>query len=421
MKADRFGNRIDESVGYARGKILASSADEIRRLRNAQSIAADVVSERGPQGIGIFTGNPRHFPLTPSDLESYCEEWVGPGLFADELSQVAIGHLGGNSDHATAVFNRTSAAIISAVLALSDGRPVVSYIPAGDRSHASVVRGCTLAGVALKEVEAIDALENALFQEKPALVVVTTVTSSLARLEDGDSRTAIEMAQHSGAIVFLDEAYGARLRPVLHGGEKSLHLGADLAVTNADKAGLSGPRAGVLVGRQDAVVSVQAKASELGQEARAPIAAGALRSLQRFDPEHLRQEARDGAIIADALEERFGHAIVRRSDLGPAIGEEDVLSDMLGRRDVAKTGIVPAEASAAVGMLLLRDLGVLTVSTHGAPGGRVSLRLKPTHGALDAIGGVAALASGLDRAFEQVSEKLDDPAWFSVLLFGGDA
>ncbi len=418
MTVDRFGNAIDPSVGYARGGLLASSADEIRRLRRAQAVVADAVAARGIGSIGVFTGNPRQCPLTLPDIDSHCEEWIGPGLFADELAGAAIEHLGGDGSEAVAVFNRTSAAIIAAILSLSGGRPVVSFIPAGDRSHASVVRGCGLAGVGLLEVGDDEAPEGVLARERPALVIVTTVTSSLARLPDDKSRRAIQAVRRAGATTLLDEAYGARLRPVLHGGDKSLRLGAELAVTNADKAGLSGPRAGILVGKPDAVVAVQAKASELGQEARAPIAVGAMRSLQKFDPEHLCAEARDGATIAEGLEQRFGADIVKRSDLGPSIGEEDILALVLDRCGQQRATIVPAEASAALGMLLLKDLGVLTVNTHGAPGGRVSLRLKPTHGALTAVGGVDALVNGVDRALDRLAENMHSAAWLAELIFG---
>ncbi|MEL7345810.1 MAG: hypothetical protein AAFN59_13315, partial [Pseudomonadota bacterium] len=89
MTHDRFGNPLDPSVGYARGPILSSSAAEIRRLRHAQSIAAQVVAERGIEAIAIFTGNPRYFPVKPNDLSELCEEWVGPGLFADEMTEAA--------------------------------------------------------------------------------------------------------------------------------------------------------------------------------------------------------------------------------------------------------------------------------------------------------------------------------------------
>ncbi|MGI9419498.1 MAG: aminotransferase class I/II-fold pyridoxal phosphate-dependent enzyme [Geminicoccaceae bacterium] len=418
MISDRFGNTLDPSVGYARGRHLASSADEIRRLRYAQAVAADVIAKRGTAAIGIFTGNPRYFPLKPEDLETYCEEWVGPGLFARELADAAIDHLGGGDT--AVVTNRTSAGIVAAILALSAEKPVVSVVPDGDRSHTSVVRGCKLAGARLIEIGAKEDLAPILARDAPALVVVTTVTSTLARMSDDAARTAVRAAKAAGAVVFLDEAYGARLRPVLHGGVKSLELGADLAITNADKAGLSGPRAGIITGAATPVFATLAKASELGQEARAPIAAGAMRSLQQFDPEDLLAEARDGQAIADVLAARWGDDIVRRSDLGPMIDEQDVMSVLLDRAGRSEAPVVPAEATAAIGMILLRDNGVLTVNTHGAPGGRVSIRLKPTTGALESAGGAAALIDALERALEMVAARLDDDDWLSATLFGTD-
>lgn len=422
MTLDRFGNPIDPSVGYARGNLIKSSADEIRRLRQAQRLAGGRVAEMGPDSIGIFTGNPRYFPLRADDLATLCEEWVGPGLFADELKAAAVDHMGGDGSESVAVVNRTSAGIVATILALSENHPVVSLVPLGDRSHASVVRGCKLAGVGLVEVETHETAAAAISEHRPSLVVVTTVTSTLARLADDVSLAVIAEARAAGAIALLDEAYGARLRPVLHGGLASLSLGGDLAITNADKAGLSGPRAGVMVGRPEAVIPVLAKASELGMEARAPVAAGAMRSLQAFDPEILREEARDGGWIADALEARFGPDVVTRSDLGPMIDEQDVLTILLDRAGKSTTSIVPSEATAAVGMLMLRDQGILTVNTHGQPGGRVSIRLKPTAGSVARVGGVDALLRAYNAALDGVCENLGNDGWFARLLFGeGDA
>ena len=412
MTTDRFGNEIDASVGFARGRYLADSASEIRRMRHAQAVAA----RHDPARIAIFTGNPRYFPLKPEDLDHWCEEWVGPGHFADRLREAAISHFGGGET--AAVVNRTSAGIVAAVLALSKGRSVVSLVPPGDRSHASLVRGAALAQVPLIEVSALDRLHAELAKHEPALVVVTTVTSSLARVGDEVSRDAISAGKAAGATVFLDEAYGARLRPVLHGGARSLSLGADFAITNADKAGLSGPRAGVLCGAGAPVIATLAKASELGQEARAPIAAGAIRSLEAFDPEDLRNEARDGQAIADALERRWGADVVHRSDLGPMLAEDDVLSRVLALAGRSRATLVPAEATALVGLLMLERQGVLTVNTHGAPGGRVSLRLKPVAGALDRVGGAEVLAEALDDAVSTVADRLDDDSWIAATMFG---
>ncbi len=417
---DAFGNVLDPTVGYARGAILSSSAAEIRRLRNAQRVAADVVTERGADAIGVFTGNSRDFPLTPDDLDR-CEEWVGPGLYADRLREVAIDHLGGRADDAVAVVNRTSGGVVAAMLALSCGRAVVSIVPTGDRSHASVIRGCRLAGVPLVEVDDPEHLGAALASAAPALVVVTTVTSTLARLDDAITRSAIAAAKDAGATVFMDEAYGARFRPVLHDGAKSLTLGADAAITNTDKAGLSGPRGGVVAGREATVVAILAQASELGMEARAPIALGALRSLEAFNPQVLLQEVDDGAAVADALEQRLGtDAAIVRTELGPSLSEDTVMSLAQARAGGRTLLLVPSEVTAAVGMLLLRDHRVLTVNTHGQPGGRVSIRLKPTAGAVERVGGADTLAAALDTAVSTVAEHGSDTGWVASLLFGGE-
>jgi len=290
-------------------------------------------------------------------------------------------------------------------------------VPTGDRSHASVIRGCALAGVELVEVDDVAHVAGAIAAADPALVVVTTVTSTLARLDDAATRTAVDAAHARGATVFMDEAYGARLRHVLHGGEKSLALGADLAITNTDKAGLSGPRGGVLVGREGPVVTVLARASELGIEARAPIALGALRSLESFDPAVLLQEVEDGRAVADALVAQLGERGIFRSELGPSLSEDTVMQLVLDRAD-GTIPLVPCEVTAAIGMLLLRDHGVLTVNTHGQPGGRVSIRLKPTAGAVERVGGAGALAVALDAAISTVAQHGRDHGWVAALLFG---
>lgn len=83
-----------------------------------------------------------------------------------------------------------------------------------------------------------------------------------------------------------------------------------------------------------------------------------------------------------------------------------------------KSDRVPAEVTAAVGMLMLRDKGIVTVNTHGQPGGRVSIRLKPTTGAVARAGGAAAVAGCLVSALDEVAGHLDDIDWFAKILFG---
>lgn len=417
---DSFGNPLDPIVGFARGRIIQSSVDEARRLRQGQKVAADRVRKLGPESIGVFTGNQREFPLKVEDLNTHCEEWVGPGLFAEELRESAIAHMGGLPTDGVAAVNRTSAGIIATIAALADGKGVVSVVPPGGRSHASVIRGCGIARVDLHEVQGDKDWAAAIEQNKPALVVISTVTSSLEFLDDAVAMDVAGVAKASGAKVLLDEAYGARMRPVLRSGVLSLKLGGDLAITNCDKAGLSGPRSGLLVGRPELVTRVSAKASEFGMEARAPIAASALRSIQRFSPQDLIDEAHAGQKLAHALRERLGSELVAVSDLGPMIEEDLALKEVFRRAGLATTnaGVTPAEVTSALGVVLLRDYGILTVNTHGQPGARVSVRLKPTHGAIERVGGMARVIDAMDASFTEVARCVGRPEDLAKLILG---
>ncbi len=417
---DSFGNPLDPIVGFARGRIIQSSVDEARRLRQGQKVAADRVRKLGPESIGVFTGNQREFPLKVEDLNTHCEEWVGPGLFAEELRESAIAHMGGLPTDGVAAVNRTSAGIIATIAALADGKGVVSVVPPGGRSHASVIRGCGIARVDLHEVQGDKDWAAAIEQNKPALVVISTVTSSLEFLDDAVAMDVAGVAKASGAKVLLDEAYGARMRPVLRSGVLSLKLGGDLAITNCDKAGLSGPRSGLLVGRPELLTRVSAKASEFGMEARAPIAASALRSIQRFSPQDLIDEAHAGQKLAHALRERLGSELVAVSDLGPMIEEDLALKEVFRRAGLATTnaGVTPAEVTSALGVVLLRDYGILTVNTHGQPGARVSVRLKPTHGAIERVGGMARVIDAMDASFTEVARCVGRPEDLAKLILG---
>src|SRR5690606_6642121 len=136
--------------------------------------------------------------------------------------------------------------------------------------------------------------------------------------------------------------------------------------------------------RAHLIPKVAAQAAEFGMEARAPIMAAVMRSLQAFEPELLREERRLGEELTTLMRKRYGETVVLSSDLGPVIHEDDMLRIVLQRSDEPNhvPSIVPIEATAALGMLLLRDHGILTTNTHGQPGAKASLRLRPTPEAL---------------------------------------
>jgi len=422
-KKDRFGNAIDPTVGYARGKILASSVEEHARLVHGQRVATARLAEKGKESISVFTGNQRVFPVRVNMLDLECEEWLGPGLIEHSFQEAALNHVGGTpGKHTAALFNRTSGGLVAAVGALSAGKPVVSAVPKASKSHASVSRGCFAARVDLFESDEVESFKALLAQHHPRLALITTVSSNLDRIPEASIREMIGLGQDAGAIVLVDDAYGARMRPILHGGQHALEMGADLVITNCDKAGMIGPRAGLLVGVGSCVQRVAAKAAEFGMEARAPIVAAVEQSLRLFDPAHLREEAEMGKKLTSLFEEQYGREVVHHSDLGPIVLEED-LFEIVARRANASTDsidLVPSEVSSALGVILLRDHGVLTTNTHGQPGAKVSLRLRPTPEGVKRLGGLPQLVQALEHSVDHVASLVRNRNAISNLIIGRD-
>jgi len=407
---------IDPTVGYARGSILSSSAAEMLRLEQAGRLIRARVARFGEASIGIFTGNRRDVPLRADDLSTLAEEWIGSALFEPALADAIRSHLDAPDGSGTAVFNRGSAALVAAVLALAPRGCVVSMAPAGDRSHPSARRGAALADASFFEVTTLEELEPLL--PGASLLIVTSVASSLATMSETDIGGSIAAARRHGVPALVDDAYGARLRPVIHGGVAALQHGADLVMTNADKAGLHGPRAGFVAGDPALVARVAGRAAELGLEARAPIALGVLRGLQAWAPDDLRREAADGEILADALIAGVGAGVAHRTALGPIVLAEDALSLACARAGGVGTDLAPVEATALLGMILLRDAGILTTNALGRPGAHPALRLKPTGDALGRCGGAQAVVGAVVAALDGIATLIDSPDRVRALLLG---
>ena len=409
-REDAFGNVIDPVVGYARGAILSSSHEETLKSRRAEELIRSRVATGGPGSIYIFTGMACDLPLSEDDLATLAEESIGPALFGLALRERALAHMGGAANDDVAVLNRTSGGIIAACLAFcAAGETLISFVP-GAISHPSVTRGAELAGASLLEVSDLSRLQRGLEETDGALVIVTGVTSEQAVMPEPDLVEALRMVRRAGRISLVDDAYGARVRTVLFGQPPARSAGADLAITSNQKAGLTGPRAGLLVGEPALVQEVLSVAIEHGQEARAPIALGVLRSLERYEPARLLADAAVGKEMYAAMSAVFGAKRVSLSALGPIMEQDDILSLALHRAAVRETSvsIVPAEASAGLGMLLLEHHGILTVNALGAPGARVSLRLKASSEEMERAGHTGAVVAAVDDAFGRLASVIVD-------------
>jgi len=68
---DRFGNPIDPEVGYARGRILASSEDEALRRERGMALIRARYKAFGREGLYDLTGLSGGFPVEPEHLGAY--------------------------------------------------------------------------------------------------------------------------------------------------------------------------------------------------------------------------------------------------------------------------------------------------------------------------------------------------------------
>ena len=418
MNVDRFGHAVDTSVGYARGVILSSPLEESRRHQHALRMIQSRVREKGINSFFNFTGLHRDYPIHLKQIP-LAEEWIGPALFADELAKRTQEHLGGGPEHTVAVFNRASAGIVAACLALATpGSTVISVVP-GTRSHPSIARGVALANAQLEEVSALPDMQKLLDSFKVSLIVITGVSSELEVINEFFLMETIRLAKEYGIVSFLDDAYGARLRPMIYGQPKTLATGVDMGITSCDKAGLGGPRAGLMAGRSDLMSRVMARAGELGLEARAPLALGVCASLANFDPNQLRREIELGEIIYEQLANRFGKERIKRTGLGATIPEEDAWDLVQALRPPGeKLPLVPAEITAGMGIYLLERYGMITVNALGQPGARVSLRFKPDPSEVERFGGIPALIEAVNDGLRYIAKKAGSLAEMEQLILG---
>lgn len=418
---DLFNNTIDPDTGYARGDILKSSFDEGLKYANAVKIIGERMKTCGEDKFYIFTGNIRNNPLTSADLGLLSEEWIGQSIYKEDLREVAIKHVSGNIDtDAVAVFNRTSAANVAIALALGgEGKTMISMAPK-KQHHPSTNRGAVLSRSEFICVENAEEMKDLKIDWSKAFCHITSVTSELLYFNDEELKAGISVAKERGISVVVDDAYGARIRPIILGFTPSLQSGADVVVTNNDKAGLNGPRAGIMVGKADLVGMIYAKGCELGLEARAPISLAVYRSLLAFDSSDLLEEVQVGEEIYKELKKIIGDKNVGKSLLGPEVTAETVLRMAIERAGLTAqdTQLVPSEASAALGMELLAMYGIVTTNACGMPGAKISVRLKTNRKILNAVGGAAKLAEMFSVALDEVAKYVNDKERARKIILG---
>jgi L-seryl-tRNA(Ser) seleniumtransferase len=411
---DAFGNRFAAGLPYARGTILRSTEDDFRKLQRAQA----VIARRGVDAVFNFTGLERALPLASDEL-AVADDELAPALYGARFRALALAHLGGAADrHDAMLFNRLTAATFATHLTLvQPGDTVVGVSPT--YTHPTVIRSAAQAGARFVEAGGVAGLEAALAREpRVALVVLTRLAVTYDLLPLDDVRAVIRLAHGAGARVYADDAGGARVGPAIFDQPRTLELGVDVGATGMDKYGTIGPRLGLLAGEAALVARIRARAYEFGLEARPMLYPAAVRSLEGYRAERVRELVATTRQVGEAMRAVFGGR-VHLTPVTAQLRADDLLALALERSGVAAPPVVPIEATAALAMLLLEDYGVITVHFAGMPPGTSSLLLKfvPPE-TLERFGGAEALAKAVDSAVDRLAALLREPAALRTLLLG---
>jgi L-seryl-tRNA(Ser) seleniumtransferase len=416
MATDRFGNPHAPNLPYARGKLLATTEDDFRKLQQAWAL----IRERGPDNVFIFTGLEHSLPITGEELR-FADDEIAPAIYFDRLRSLALEHLGGSPDrHDVAVFNRMTGATLATHLTLVRPGDVVIGASAS-YSHPSVVRAANHVGARFIDTAGLARFREVMANEpRVTLVDLTRLAVTYDLMPVDEIRAIVGIAHDKGALVYMDDAGGARVGPAGFGQPCMLELGVDIGATGLDKYGTVGPRLGLLAGRADLVDKIRATGFEFGLEARQMLYPAVVNTLEQYDPARVQALIATTRQIARELRPLVGNRL-RETPTTVQIPADDILEIAMRRGSVEEPPIVPYEAAAALAMLLLQNHGMLMVHFVGVPPGTADLLIKfvPPE-TLERFGGAGRYARAIDDSLTRLGALLREPASIAALLLGTD-
>jgi L-seryl-tRNA(Ser) seleniumtransferase len=418
MSVDRFGNPLAPGLPYARGTILRSTEDDVTKLREAWRIIRARIDKDGADAVFNFTGLERAFQLEPQDMP-FADDELGAAMYGERLTELALEHLGGTpARHDVMLFNRMTAATLAVHFVLAEpGDTVVGFSAA--YSHPTVARAAARIGARFVDTTSLDAFARALDADaRVRLTVLTRLATTYEMLDAATLREAVRLARARGARIYVDDAGGARVGPVVFGQPRLLELGVDVGATGLDKYGTVGPRLGLLAGDRDLVAALRARAFEFGLEARPLLYPAAVRSLEQYRPERVSALVAATREVEAALRARLGDR-VHTTPVTAQLLADDILSVALERAGLSAPAIVPYEAMAGLAMLLLRDHGMLTIHLAALPPGARGILVKfvPPE-TLHRFGGAAAFAEAVDRSLDALAALVGRPDAVRALVLG---
>jgi L-seryl-tRNA(Ser) seleniumtransferase len=414
MAIDRFGNPYAPNLPYARGQILATTEDDFRKLERAWAL----IRGRGPDNVFVFTGLEHALPITGEELR-FADDEIAPALYFERLRSLALEHLGGSPDrHDVAVFNRMTGATLATHLTLVKAGDVVIGASAS-YSHPSVVRAAKHVGARFIDTAGLARFKEVMAHElRVTLVDLTRLAVTYDLMPVDEIRVIVRIAHDRGALVYMDDAGGARVGPAGFAQPRMLELGADIGATGLDKYGTVGPRLGLLAGRADLVAKIRATGFEFGLEARQMLYPAVVNTLAQYDPARVQSLIETTRQIAGELRPFVGNRL-RETPTTVQLPADDILEIAMRRGGVEEPPIAPYEAAAALAMLLLQNHGMLMVHFVGVPPGTADLLIKfvPPE-TLERFGGAGRYARAVDDSLTRLGVLLREPASVASLLLG---
>ncbi|MPZ44989.1 MAG: hypothetical protein GEV05_16625 [Betaproteobacteria bacterium] len=405
---DRFGHPIDPIVGYARGPILASTDEEVRRMLKARHMVGARVRSQGVDSVYDLSGMNRGAGLTEAEVPHLTSHVPYFERFEGKTEPLALKHMGADPQrHKALIVNRVSAAnFIALTTILESGDKVFALAPAGGTSHPSTVRPIAMAGADFQQFHAIDELERAWqTQGPPRLLLITPISASKRHIDLADVKRALALPRAAHTLAYMDDAHMAS-RVGFFQEPRTFQVGEiDLAVCSADKH-VAGPRAGVFVGRPDLVDAIGSRIYELGLEAQAGQYVGVANALRDFDPEVIRRAGEVAKQLLEVMQRQFG-ARAYQGGPGVSISGDDVLQIAMEQSGAkGKPKIVAVEAAGLAAMEMLGEDGILTIGAVSMPGSAPVLRLMmyPDGARL----GVERISASVENALGKLGDVVND-------------
>jgi len=418
VETDRFGNRLDPIVRYARGSILKGSDEEVVRMLRARQIVGERVRAGGKESIYDLSGMNRGSGITVEDVPHLTSHVPFFARFEGKTEPLALKHMGADpARHSALILNRVSAAnFIALTTVLKRGARVFAFAPAGGQTHPSAVRPIAMAGADLTEFHSYAELAKAWSAGAPRLLLITPISASKRHIPFAEFRQALALPRGAETLVYVDDAHMAS-RIAFFDEPPTYQVGEiDLAVCSADKH-VAGPRAGVLVGRKELVTAIGSRAYELGLEAQAGQYVGVANALRNFNPREVKEAGELAKRLIEVLAEKYGPKRAYLGGPGVSIAGDDVLDIALERsskRD--KPALVAVEAAGLVSMNMLEQDGIITIGAVAMPGSAPAVRLMmyPDGPRL----GIEPIVASLDGSIDRLSRIVHDIAAARSQLLG---